>query len=142
SLASALGSALALLVFSSDALAFFDFLLVTVPYLVMNFSTRPSVSTNFCLPVKNGWHAEQISTWSFSSVEPVLNVLPHAQTTVASYHLGWIFSFTGLPFAALPGGCFGDKVVPQSATCAERHSTIDNVFGPDRPHLIEGICRA
>ena len=36
------------------ASAFFDFLLETAPYLVMNFSTRPSVSTNFCLPVKNG----------------------------------------------------------------------------------------
>ena len=24
---------------------------------------RPSVSTIFCLPVKNGWHCEQISTW-------------------------------------------------------------------------------
>ena len=27
-----------------------------------NLSTRPAVSTSFCLPVKNGWHAEQIST--------------------------------------------------------------------------------
>ena len=25
-------------------------------------STRPAVSTSFCLPVKNGWHCAQIST--------------------------------------------------------------------------------
>ena len=25
-------------------------------------SIRPAVSTSFCLPVKNGWQAEQIST--------------------------------------------------------------------------------
>src|SRR5205814_126525 len=33
------------------------------PYLRWKRSTRPAVSTSFCLPVKNGWHAEQISTW-------------------------------------------------------------------------------
>ena len=32
---------------------------------VWNFSTRPVVSTNFILPVKNGWQAEQISTVMF-----------------------------------------------------------------------------
>ena len=76
------------------ASAFFDFLLETAPYLVMNFSTRPSVSTNFCFPVKNGWQAEHISTCSLSRVEPVVNLLPQAQTTCASCHAGWIFSFT------------------------------------------------
>ncbi len=77
-----------------------DFLLVTVPYLLMNFSTRPSVSTNFWLPVKNGWQAEQISTCSFSRVEPVVNVLPHEQVTVATNHLGWIFSFNDASYSA------------------------------------------
>jgi hypothetical protein len=33
-----------------------------IPYFCKNFSTRPSVSTSFCLPVKNGWQDEQIST--------------------------------------------------------------------------------
>lgn len=32
-------------------------------YFLRNRSTRPSLSTNFCLPVKKGWQAEQISTW-------------------------------------------------------------------------------
>jgi hypothetical protein len=37
----------------------FSFLL---PYFFWNRSTRPAVSTSFCLPVKNGWQFEQIST--------------------------------------------------------------------------------
>jgi hypothetical protein len=32
---------------------------------------RPIVSTNLCLPVKNGWHAEQSSTRRFFFVERV-----------------------------------------------------------------------
>ena len=51
-------------------------------YFWRNFSTRPSVSTIFCLPVKNGWQAEQISTRSCGLVDRVSNVLPHAQCTV------------------------------------------------------------
>src|SRR6266851_4772901 len=31
-------------------------------YLRRKRSTRPAVSMSFCLPVKKGWHAEQIST--------------------------------------------------------------------------------
>jgi hypothetical protein len=52
-------------------------------YFCMNFSTRPSVSTIFCLPVKNGWQLEQISTRITGFVERVTNVLPHAHVTVA-----------------------------------------------------------
>ncbi len=37
---------------------------------------------SFCLPVKNGWQALQISSRSSSFVEWVSNVLPQAQTTV------------------------------------------------------------
>ena len=59
-------------------------------------STRPAVSTSFCLPVKNGWQAEQISTteyrpcaWSASQT-----ALPHAHLTlVTSIHPGGFFSF-------------------------------------------------
>jgi hypothetical protein len=30
----------------------------------------------FCVPVKNGWHLLQTSTWMASDVEPTVNVLP------------------------------------------------------------------
>src|SRR5690349_7358494 len=49
------------------------------PNFLLNFSTRLAVSTNFCLPVKNGWQAEQISTLMRFSVLRVVNVLPQAQ---------------------------------------------------------------
>jgi hypothetical protein len=57
-------------------------------------STRPAVSTSFCLPVKNGWQFEQISRlmaplW----VDRVVNVFPHAQCTRTSSYLGWIAAF-------------------------------------------------
>ena len=48
-------------------------------------STRPAVSTNFCLPVKNGWHWLQISTLIFGSVLRVTNELPQAQWTVQAW---------------------------------------------------------
>ena len=35
-------------------------------YLFRKRSTRPSVSISLCLPVKNGWQFEQISTLMFS----------------------------------------------------------------------------
>jgi hypothetical protein len=35
---------------------------VDLAYLRRNRSTRPAVSTSLCLPVKNGWQLEQIST--------------------------------------------------------------------------------
>ena len=38
---------------------------------------------SFCLPVKNGWHWAQTSTWITGVVERVMNVLPHAHWTVA-----------------------------------------------------------
>src|SRR5690349_9217344 len=65
-------------------------------YLRWNFSTRPVVSTNFILPVKNGWHAEQISTVMFLRVLRVTNLLPQPHVTVASTYSGWIFSFMAL----------------------------------------------
>src|SRR5581483_10852850 len=65
-----------------------------LPYRLLNRSTRPAVSTSFCLPVKNGWHAEQISTCRSSlRVERVLNGSPHAQVTVISLYSGWIPGF-------------------------------------------------
>src|SRR6266851_4002753 len=53
-------------------------------YFLVKRSTRPAVSISFCLPVKNGWQFEQISTRSMSPlmVERVWNVWPQAQCTV------------------------------------------------------------
>src|SRR5205823_9237890 len=48
-------------------------------YFRWNFSTRPVVSTNFILPVKNGWQAEQISTVMFCRVLRVGILLPQPQ---------------------------------------------------------------
>src|SRR5262250_564504 len=53
-------------------------------YLRWNRSTRPAVSTSFCLPVKKGWHFEQISRWISGFVERVLKVSPQAHFTIAS----------------------------------------------------------
>jgi len=55
-------------------------------YFLVKRSTRPAVSTSFCLPVKNGWQLEQISTRSMSPlmVERVGNVWPQAQCTVTA----------------------------------------------------------
>src|SRR4051812_22588500 len=57
-------------------------------YFFWNFSTRPVVSKNFILPVKNGWQAEQISTAMFFRVLRVVNLLPQPHTTVASTYSG------------------------------------------------------
>src|SRR6266568_783906 len=56
-------------------------------YFLVERSTRPAVSTSFCLPVKKGWQLEQISTRSMSPliVERVWIVWKHAQCTVT----GW-----------------------------------------------------
>src|SRR4029077_7453939 len=53
-------------------------------YFFVKRSTRPAVSSSFCLPVKNGWQLEQISTRSISPfmVERVGKVFPQAQWTV------------------------------------------------------------
>src|SRR5439155_2654069 len=53
-------------------------------YFLVKRSTRPAVSISFCLPVKNGWQLEQISTFSLSPliVERVWKLFPQAQCTV------------------------------------------------------------
>src|ERR1700712_1030852 len=52
-------------------------------------SIRPAVSTSFCLPVKKGWQAEQISTtMSPLCVERVWKVLPQAHFTLVSAYAG------------------------------------------------------
>jgi hypothetical protein len=54
------------------------------PYFWRKRSTRPAVSTSFCLPVKKGWQFEQMSVWISAVVERVTNVLPQAHFTVAA----------------------------------------------------------
>ena len=56
----------------------------------LNRSTRPPVSTSFCLPVKKGWHSEQSSTRKEGTVERVVNSLPQEQCTWHSTYSGWI----------------------------------------------------
>jgi hypothetical protein len=54
-------------------------------YLRRKRSTRPAVSISFCLPVKNGWQFEQISTEILPlCVERVVNAWPQAQCTLTS----------------------------------------------------------
>src|ERR1051326_5252309 len=63
-------------------------------YFLVKRSTRPAVSTSFCLPVKKGWQLEQISRLMLPLwVERVVNVFPHAQCTRTSSYLGWIAAF-------------------------------------------------
>ena len=51
--------------------------------LLLKRSTRPVESRIFCVPVKNGWQAEQISVLIGPGiVERVSKLLPHAQLTV------------------------------------------------------------
>ena len=45
------------------------------------------------MPVKNGWQAEQISTWMVGTVDRVSMVLPQAQTMAAFWYCGWMPSF-------------------------------------------------
>jgi len=52
-------------------------------YFLRNRSTRPSVSMIFWVPVKKGWHAEQISIRICGLVDLVVNTLPQAQVIVA-----------------------------------------------------------
>jgi hypothetical protein len=65
------------------------------PYFFLNFSTRPAESTNFCLPVKNGWQLEQISTWMLPAVECVSTTWPQAQTIWQTLYSGCIPAFIG-----------------------------------------------
>jgi hypothetical protein len=69
---------------------------LALPYFWRKRSTRPAVSISFCLPVKNGWQAAQMSVWISAFVERVWNVLPQAQVTVAVAYVGWISGFMGV----------------------------------------------
>src|SRR5207248_9868632 len=69
--------------------AYFFAVSPALAYLRRNRSTRPAVSINFCLPVKKGWQAEQISTWmSPRCVDRVVKLLPQAHCTRISLYAG------------------------------------------------------
>ena len=57
-------------------------------YFLWNRSTRPAESINFCFPVKNGWHFEQISILILFFVERVGITSPHAHVMVVSKYSG------------------------------------------------------
>src|SRR5215471_5084314 len=74
--------------FLCDTESYF-FAVSALAYFRRKRSTRPAVSTSFCLPVKNGWQFEQISTaMSPLWVDRVINVLPQAQCTRTSLYAG------------------------------------------------------
>jgi len=63
--------------------------IVRSAYLRRKRSTRPAVSTRRCLPVKNGWQLEQISTLILPLlVDRVVNSFPHEQCTCTSAYEG------------------------------------------------------
>ena len=69
-----------------------------MPYFLRNLSTRPAVSSIFCLPVQKGWHSEHTSIWSSPEyVDFVLNLLPQLHCTVMSSYFGCISAFINLP---------------------------------------------
>ena len=57
---------------------------VVAAYLRLKRSTRPAASRSRCLPVKNGWQLEQISSRSSFFVERVVQVAPQAQWTLTT----------------------------------------------------------
>src|SRR5258708_461527 len=68
--------------FAASAFAVSAFPASLLAYLRRKRSMRRAVSMSFCLPVKKGWHAAQISTpMSPLWVERVTNALPQAQCT-------------------------------------------------------------
>ena len=64
--------------------AFFAALGAAAAERFLNFSMRPAVSETFSLPVKSGWHCEQISISIDSRVEPTVTVAPQAHVAFAA----------------------------------------------------------
>src|SRR6266403_775230 len=113
----------------STAAASPAFLRLPQLYLRWNFSTRPVVSTNFILPVKNGWQAEQISTVMFFLVLRVVNLLPQPQVTVASSYFGW------MSFFMARSGEFSGKMYCRTATHAATRAGVGVQLNPSRRWL-------
>ena len=67
------------------------------PYFLLNLSTLPVESSNFCLPVKNGWHSEHISNLILLTVDFVVKELPQTQVTSQFWYVGCIPFFITFP---------------------------------------------
>jgi len=63
---------------------FYFVFLAAFSYFRRKRSTRPAVSTSFCLPVKNGWQLAHISTEIDFLVERVGYCAPHAHVITVS----------------------------------------------------------
>ena len=72
------------------------------PFFLETFHTTRGIQ-KFCFPVKNGWHAEQISTWMVSLTEAVSTIFPHEQTAFAFLYSGWMPSFIIIPLKKIRG---------------------------------------
>ena len=74
-------------------------------YRCLNFSIRPAVSISFCLPVKKGWQAEQISTLISVMTEPRSTSFPQAHNAFMWLYFGCIsFFIRSIPPAHLQSG--------------------------------------
>src|SRR6267154_1491343 len=95
-------------------------------YFFVKRSTRPAVSTSFCLPVKNGWQLEQISTRRNSPlmVERVGNVCPQAQCTVTAWYSGWMPGF--LKISGRLAGLHGSRSCAGSTAASLGQRTIEH----------------
>ena len=111
-------------------------------YFFSKRSTRPAVSTIFCLPVKKGWHFEQISIRVAAWVERVWMTSPHAQVMVASPYSGCRPVFTvrllGYSVSTLNrvrtycrpcGGCFS-KEKPRPRGQLTLHTAVTGLYRP------------
>ena len=98
-------------------------------YRFWNRSTRPAESISFCLPVKNGWQAEQISTLRSVFVERVLNEFPQAQATSTSWYSGWMpfLMFLDL-FLAANRGIIGNTLPPRNQPAQSCKKGVRNLF--------------
>jgi hypothetical protein len=100
-------------------------------------STRPAVSTNFCLPVKNGWQFEQISRCNSPAVERVCQVLPQAHRTVAVAYSGWMPAFTDASWREFEQL---EKLIHQCAKTQGDNDLDRRISGPAKHSA--GSCRA
>mgnify|MGYP001665370812 CR=1 FL=1 len=65
-------------------LLFLIYLNYWIPYFFLNLSALPPVVSLFKLPVQNGWHFEQTSTFISFFVDPAFITFPHAHVIVVS----------------------------------------------------------
>ena len=87
-LAPGLAPAFLALVSLTTFAAVLAFSTVCAPNFLVNRVMRPSVSSSFWRPVKNGWHSEQTSRCRSLLVERVIHFAPQAQCASTSVYSG------------------------------------------------------